>query len=210
MSNTQPSLWNSTVLLRPIAEQDIEAFSDIAFDNRIWQYFVTNAGDQEGIRKFVLIALRDMANGSRMPYTVIDRHSGKVAGSMSFSNHSVADSRIEIGWSWLGVLFQGTVINSNAKYLLMKYAFEILQSQRVEFKTDVLNLRARAALKKIGAQEEGVLRSHTLMPGGRRRNTIYYSVLSDEWSNVAALLTAKGVCTKEWGYSHDADEPPGN
>jgi RimJ/RimL family protein N-acetyltransferase len=104
-----------------------------------------------------------------------------VVGSTAFGNFSPKDNRIEIGWSWIETLSQGTGINKNAKFHLLNFAFDYLNMERVEFKTDVLNVRARAGLIKIGAMEEGVLRSHTLMPDNRRRDTVYYSVLKEEW-----------------------------
>ena len=105
-------------------------------------------------------------------------------GSTSFGNISYRDSRIEIGWTWLGREFQGSGTNRQMKYLIFKHAFEVLGMQRVEIKTDVLNLPARYAVKKIGAVEEGILRSHTQMTHNRRRDTIFYSILRKEWDNV--------------------------
>jgi len=101
----------------------------------------------------------------------------------SFGNVSVLDSRVEIGWSWIGLDFQGTGVNSEYKRLLLSFAFDKLKFIRVEFKTDVLNVKARRALEKIGAVEEGVLRSHTQMHHNRRRDTIYYSILQEEWNH---------------------------
>ena len=105
---------------------------------------------------------------------MIETADGDIAGSTAFGYWSANDRRVEIGGSWLGREYQGTGINREAKFLLLSYAFDVLGMARVEFKTDVLN-------QNIGATEEGVLRSHTLTPGGRRRDTIYYSMLEDEW-----------------------------
>jgi RimJ/RimL family protein N-acetyltransferase len=112
---------------------------------------------------------------------VIDKQSGKLLGSTGFGNYFPRDQRIEIGWTWLGKAFQGKGINAQMKSLMLQYAFDALGMLRVEFKTDVLNLAARHALLRLGATEEGVLRSHTLMTQGRRRDTIYYSFLRGEW-----------------------------
>jgi RimJ/RimL family protein N-acetyltransferase len=115
---------------------------------------------------------------------------------MAYGNPAEADKRLEIGWSWLGRGFRGTHINSWAKYLLLEYAFETMGCERVEFKTDILNLQARAGLTKIGATEEGVLRSYNFMPGGRRRDAIYYSVLRAEWPRVKEALAARAATPK--------------
>ncbi|HEY0020866.1 MAG TPA: GNAT family protein [Longimicrobium sp.] len=187
------TLKNEHVVLRPMAESDLDAFARIAYDAGIWKYFVADAGTEEGLRVFVDAALKEHGGGTRVPFTIVDAASGAVVGSTSYGSISERDRRVEIGWSWLGREAQGKALNTNAKYLLLAHAFEVLEYERVEFKTDVLNLRARAALKKIGAAEEGVLRSHTLMPGGRRRDTIYYSVLRPEWPEVQARLRALGA-----------------
>ncbi|MEO9238417.1 MAG: GNAT family protein, partial [Jatrophihabitantaceae bacterium] len=102
-----------------------------------------------------------------------------------------ADQRLEIGWSWLGRDFQGAGINRWAKFLLLQHAFEQLAAERVEFKTDQLNLQARKALRNIGAVEEGVLRSFNPMPDGRRRDAVYYSVLRAEWPEVKRQLASQ-------------------
>ena len=103
-------------------------------------------------------------------------------------NVSTKDRRVEIGWTWLAVGSQGRGINTRAKYLLLEHCFESLSAHRVEFKTDAANRRARGALRKIGATPEGTLRSHTLMHDGRYRDTVYYSILEDEWPQVRKHL----------------------
>ena len=108
----------------------------------------------------------------------------KIIGSSSFGNISYYDKRIEIGWTWLARECQGKGFNQSAKYLMLKYGFETLHMERIEFKSDVLNIAARKGLSKIGCMEEGILRSHTLMTNRRRRDTMYYSILKDEWSGI--------------------------
>jgi RimJ/RimL family protein N-acetyltransferase len=118
---------------------------------------------------------------NRMPFLIIDKDNNQICGSTSYGNISFYDKRIEIGWSWLGIDFMGTGVNRNAKFALLSHAFEAMQMERVEVKTDYLNERARAALLKIGMYEEGVLRSHMQMHSNRRRDTVYYSIIRDEW-----------------------------
>ena len=125
-----------------------------------------------------------MKNKTRLTFAIIEKSTGNAIGSTSFGNISLIDRRVEIGWTWIAREFQGKGINNQIKYLLLRYLFEKNDFERVEFKTDVLNLPARKALLRIGAKEEGVLRSHTLMAHGRRRDTIYYSVLRSEWEEV--------------------------
>jgi RimJ/RimL family protein N-acetyltransferase len=148
---------------------------------------------------FFAAGLAEAAAGRRVVFHITDKTSGRAAGSMSFGNLAEADRRLEIGWSWLGRDFRGTGVNRWAKYLLLEHAFETLGAERVEFKTDVLNTRARAGLRNIGAVEEGVLRSFNPMPGGRRRDAVYYSVLRGEWPRVKAELAAAPKVTAGGG-----------
>ena len=180
----QLQLQNDVVLLRPISLADIEEYKKIAFDDAIWKYFVTNVSSDDDVEAFVREAVNARADKSRLAFTSIHKATGQIAGGTAFLNISFKDSRVEIGWSWLAPAFQRSGVNRNNKFLLMEYAFETLGFERVEFKTDVLNQQARKGLMGIGAIEEGVLRSHTLMPFGRRRDTIYYSVLRNEWPEV--------------------------
>lgn len=182
------TLENEHVLLRPICADDKEEIRTLARDSHIWRYFVFRVSNDLEFEAFFDAMLIDQEAGTRAVFTVIDKASGKIAGSMSFGNMLEKDRRLEIGWSWLGEAFRGKGVNRWAKYLLMQHAFETLGALRVEFKTDVLNLQARSGLRNIGAQEEGILRSFNYMPDGRRRDAIFYSVLAHEWPWVNETL----------------------
>jgi RimJ/RimL family protein N-acetyltransferase len=185
-------LENEHVELHPVSEDDREPLRKIAFDDRIWKYFVSRVLDDADFETFFDAMLADQSSGKRACYVVLDKGTGLVAGSSSYGNLSEADRRLEIGWSWLGVDFQGKGVNRWVKYLLLRHAFDVLEAERVEFKTDVLNTQARAGLRNIGAFEEGVLRSFNPMPEGRRRDAIYYSVLRAEWPCVQDQLSRLG------------------
>lgn len=174
-------LENETVLLRPLTKEDYEGLSKIAFEPEIWKFTTSCALNSNELKEYINNALDKRNRNSRYPFAVIHKASGSIAGSTSYGNISVKDKRIEIGWTWLGKIFRGTGLNKECKVLLLQYAFEHLKFERIEFKTDVLNTAARKSLQKLGAKEEGILRSHTLMHGGRRRDTIYYSILAEEW-----------------------------
>lgn len=184
-------LKNKNVLIRPVDIDDFQPFSEIAYDENIWSYFTSSISCEDHLKDFIKDAVVGFRTRSKATFCIIDRSNNRIAGSMSYANIVSVNSCLEIGWSWLGTEFHGCGINKNAKYLLMQYAFESLNAKRVEFKTDVLNVRARHGLRSIGATEEGTLRSHTLMPGGRRRDTIYYSVLEHEWPGVKQMLADK-------------------
>ncbi|SDE02672.1 GNAT family N-acetyltransferase [Glycomyces harbinensis] len=185
-------LENDHVRLRPVTEDDREPLRKIAFGEGIWDYFVSRVDSDADFDAFFDAMLADHAAGRRAVFVIVDKGADRAAGSSSYGNMAEADRRLEIGWSWLGVEFQGRGVNRWAKYLLLQHAFEDLDAVRVEFKTDVLNERARAGLRKIGAREEGVLRSFNPMPGGRRRDAVYYSVLAGEWPSVKTQLRDRG------------------
>lgn len=174
-------LENNYVILRPLSRLDKKGLSELAFEKAIWKYSVNRIYDETELDQFIYDALSAKEKLLRVPFVIIDKAKNKIAGSTSFGNYSVKDKRIEIGWTWLGLQFWRTGINQHCKKLLVNYVFEKLNVERVEFKTDVLNLAARNALLKLGAVEEGILRSHTLMHDGRRRDTIYYGILKNEW-----------------------------
>ncbi|WP_448317495.1 GNAT family N-acetyltransferase [Streptomyces sp. CO7] len=184
-------LENEHVLLRPVTEADREGVRAVAMDQDIWRYFVSLVETDADFETFFAACLADQAAGRRVVFVIVDKESGRIAGSMSYGNMAEADARLEIGWSWLGRDFRGRGVNRWAKYLLLEHAFEHLGAQRVEFKTDVLNEQARRGLRNIGAVEEGVLRSFNYMPGGRRRDAVYYSVLGGEWPGVKAQLAVR-------------------
>lgn len=186
-------LENAAVALRAVRESDRAAVRAVAMDPDIWRYFVSRVDTEEDFERFFSTMLTDLAAGRRVPYVVLDRSRGRIAGSMSLGNLAQADGRLEIGWSWLGRDFRGRGINRPAKHLLLGFAFETLGAERVEFKTDVLNEPARAGLRGIGAVEEGVLRSFNPMPDGRRRDAVFYSVLRAEWPAVDRRLSRVAV-----------------
>lgn len=182
-------LETEKILLRPIEVVDYAAFLEIGKqDPDMWYYFSLNLGDEKQLKKWMDMAFTEKQSGIRRPFAIIDKATGKIAGSTSIGNISFHDLRFEIGWSWLGKDFRGTGINRHAKFALMNYGFEQLHFERIEFKTDVENARARKGLKNIGATEEGILRSHMTMWNNRRRTSIYYSVLKNEWPEIKQTI----------------------
>lgn len=179
-----PLLENSRVLLRPIQDADKAALREIALDEEIWRYMITRISNEEELDAWIQTATSGYQLGTRYTFMIVDKATGQLAGSTSYGNISVPDKRLEIGWTWLSRDYRGTGLNRHCKFLLLRYAFEVLQMERVELKGDALNIRSRKAMLKIGATEEGILRSHTLMHDGRRRYTIYYSILRPEWEQI--------------------------
>ena len=182
------TLETNKVLLRPIDESDFDLFLNLAQDEEMWMYFTVNLADKTHLQKWMDAAFAESNAGTRRPFTIVDKATGHIAGSSSMGNISYPDLRLEIGWSWLGKEFRGTDINRHAKYAMMRYAFDELAFERVEFKTDLLNERAKQGLRKIGGKEEGVLRSHMTMWNDRRRDSIYFSVLKNNWSSLKQTI----------------------
>lgn len=185
------TLQNDLVSLSRINLSDREAFAKIAFFPEIWAHFVAAVSNDDELDTFLENAIRDTLNGTRIVFAIRNQFSNEIVGSSAYGNISEADLKLEIGWSWITPSLQRSGINRGAKLALLTHAFEVLGCERVEFKTDVLNTNARAALKGIGATEEGVLRSFNFMPGGRRRDAIFYSILKNEWPNVKQHLTRR-------------------
>jgi RimJ/RimL family protein N-acetyltransferase len=173
-------LENEAVLLRPLKPEDLNSLRLLSAHPEMWLFFTHDLSTEEGMENWAQPAFENQ----RLQFAIVDKSCGDIVGSTAFGNFSERDSRLEIGWTWLGKEYQGTGINSEVKKLMLSYCFDVLGLERVEFKTDVLNTQARKALKNINAIEEGVLRSHTLMTKGRRRDTIYYSILKQEWEYV--------------------------
>lgn len=181
------NLQTDEILLRPMKLEDFDPFLKLTGDKSMWIYFTSDLSEKVELKKWIESALTENGNKTRLAFTVIDKSTNQPIGSTSFGNISYRDKRIEIGWTWICKDYQGKGINDQIKYLMMKYAFDTMEFERVEFKTDVLNIPARKALLRIGAKEEGVLRSHTLMTNNRRRDTIYYSVLRSEWNDIKGM-----------------------
>ena len=175
-------LENTAVLLRPLKISDFNNLVNIATaDKNLFQFFPKAAYSETLLRDYIDNAMEERKNKTRYHFIIFDKKKNTYAGSTGFLNISNADSRVEIGSTWIGKDFQRTGLNRNCKFLLLSYAFEELGAERVELKTDERNTASRNAIEKIGGKFEGILRSHTLMHDGYRRNTVYYGILKNEW-----------------------------
>lgn len=142
------------------------------------------------MRNWVLDILEREKKGGDLPFVVIHLASGKVAGATRYLNIIPKDRGLEVGGTWYGKEFQRTAVNTECKYLLLTHAFEVLKTIRVQIKTDSINLRSQAAIERIGAVKEGVLRNHMILPDGRIRHSVFYSILDSEWVGVKKNLEA--------------------
>ena len=185
----EPVVLDGTfVRLEPMTLEHHAGLSEVGLDPEIWRRTVVFIRTPEEMRSYMESALELQRQGTSLPFVTIERSSDRIVGSTRFGNYDAANRRIEIGWTWLARAWQRTAINTEAKYLMLTHAFEKLRCVRVELKTDVLNTPSRKAMLRIGAKEEGVLRKHTLMWTGRYRDSIYYSILDEEWPQVKEQL----------------------
>jgi RimJ/RimL family protein N-acetyltransferase len=185
------ALVGSHVVLEPLARRHSTELGRIGLDPDLWRWTTTELRTREDMLRYVRHALRLQRAGAALPFAIRERTSGGLVGSTRFGNIDRDNRRAEIGWTWIARPWQRTVINTECKYLMLRHAFETAGCIRVEFKTDVLNERSRAALRRIGAIEEGVLRSHMITSSGRVRDTVYFSILVAEWPRVKEALEAR-------------------
>ena len=183
-------LEGDVVRLEPLAPEHHAALCDIGLDDELWRWTVALVRSPDDMRAYIESALALRAQGTAYPFTTVERASGRVVGSTRYGNIDAANRRLEIGWTWIGRDWQRTTINTEAKYLMLRHAFEVMGCVRVELKTDALNTRSRTAIARIGAREEGVLRSHMITASGRVRDTVFFSIISEEWPAVKQRLEA--------------------
>lgn len=190
MNLSPVTLTGQNVQLIPMLRDHVPELTRIGSDPDIWKFMRYGTIDTEQkMQVWVNDLLRLQGVGSDLPFTVVHRASGQIAGATRFLNISQANRSVEIGGTWYGIAFQRTVVNTEAKFLLLQYAIEELDCVRVQFKTDLRNARSQRAISRLGAVQEGVLRNHMILPDGSLRSSVIYSILSDEWPLIKTRLT---------------------
>ncbi|HDR9202490.1 GCN5 family acetyltransferase [Burkholderia vietnamiensis] len=187
----QPTLTGEHIVLRPLAASDRQALLDAAADGELWKLKVTVVPDERTVDAYLDTALQGRAAGTVMPFAIVERASGRVIGSTRFWKIDRNNRKLEIGHTWLSASAQRTRANTEAKWLLLAYAFDTLQCVRVQFTTDELNEKSRAAILRLGAKQEGIVRHERIMPDGRKRNSVRFSIIDDEWPAIRDRLKAK-------------------
>lgn len=183
------TLQGRYVRLEPITEAHIPGLTEIGAGQTFWDFMLYgNINTEADMRGWVRDILARAEKGTDLPFTVIHLASGKVAGATRYLNIMPKDRGLEIGGTWYGMEFQRTAVNTECKYLLLKHAFETLGCIRVQLKTDLRNERSQKAIERIGAVKEGVLRNHMILPDGRIRHSVFYSILDTEWEGVKKRL----------------------
>jgi N-acetyltransferase len=185
------TLEGRLVRLEPLQESHHAGLCEVGIDPELWTWTNVGIADPTEMAEYIRSALAAQAAGTTLPFTTTLRDSGRVIGGTRFLNIEPAHRRVEIGFTWVGRQWQRTAVNTEAKLLMLRHAFETWDCIRVELKTDVLNRRSREAIARIGATEEGILRRHIITASGRVRDTVYYSILDSEWPRVKADLEKK-------------------
>jgi N-acetyltransferase len=182
------TLEGRVVRLEPLSLSHHAQMCEAGLDFELWHWTTNNVRTPEDMRTYLEQALAEQARGTSLPFATIDQASGKVIGSTRYLNIDVTNLRVEIGATWLSKNWQRTAANTEAKYLMLRHAFEKFGCIRVELKTDSLNHRSREAILRLGAKEEGTLRNHMLTWTGRIRHTVYFSIIDSEWPQVQTRL----------------------
>ncbi|HMK03330.1 MAG TPA: GNAT family protein [Ferruginibacter sp.] len=171
--------------LEPLTQEHFGPLMSIALSNSdIWKFTLANITDENSFTNYFNTALQERENKASYPFAMFDKKENRYAGCTRYANISFRDKRMEIGWTWIDPLLQGSGINKHNKFLMLQFAFEQLGLHRVELKTAGTNLKSQRAMEKIGAIREGVLRKHSINDVGAIRDTVYYSFLDDEWPAV--------------------------
>ena len=185
------TLAGRVVRLEPLADRHAEELLTAAADDAIWSWMPTPLQSQDAMRSWIAAASAEQAAGVSLPFAIIEAASGRAVGSTRFMDIRPAHRGVEIGWTWLNPAVWRTPLNTEAKYLLLRHAFETWKCIRVQLKTDRRNERSRAAILRFGAQFEGILRHHMILPNGDYRDSAYYSVTDLEWPAVKSGLEAR-------------------
>jgi len=188
------TLEGKCIRLEPLSLAHHAALCHVGLDQDVWRWIIAPVRTPEEMRAYIETALAEQAAGTALPFATIERASGRAIGSTRYGNIDRSNRRVEIGWTWIARPWQRTAVNTEAKYLMLRHAFETLGCIRVELKTDSLNERSRKAILRIGAQEEGTFRNHMITASGRIRHTVYYSIIDSEWPAVKASLEGKLSC----------------
>lgn len=179
------------IRLEPLTVGHLDALAEVGLDEELWRWIPVQVRTREDMLAFIRTALQWQAEGTALPFVTIEQSSGRAIGSTRFMNIDRANRHVEIGATWIARPWQRSAVNTEAKYLMLRHAFEYLGCLRVELKTDALNERSRNAIQRIGAKQEGIFRKHMVCQSGRVRDSVWFSIVDTEWPDVKAALERK-------------------
>nr|WP_188388644.1 GNAT family protein [Priestia taiwanensis] len=181
-------LVGENVIVASLQEEHVEALFEISQEPAIWEFLTTKVYTIDDMKDIVTAALKMKEEGSQDPFVVIDKKTNRIVGTTRLLDISHADKKAEIGWTWYHPSVWRTYVNTECKYLLLKYCFETLQYNRVQFKTDGRNERSQKAIARLGAVYEGTIRKERVLPNGYVRDAALFSIISEEWGSVKERL----------------------
>jgi N-acetyltransferase len=186
--NEEIILENERAKLTPLKKDDHAVLAEIAYAPQMWEWGMSILKESADLRAYINTALNERENKASYPFLIFDKQMNCAAGSTRFASISVPNKRVEIGWTWIHPKHQGAALNKACKFLLLRFAFETLHVNRVELKTDVLNQQSRKAIAKTGATEEGIFRKHQVTSAGRERDSIFFSIINNEWPEIKTRI----------------------
>lgn len=186
---TPIALEGSVVRLEPLGPGHLDGLCTVGLEPSLWALTTQRVASREEMQGYVEQALTEQRAGTALPFATVERATGTVVGSTRFANAVHEHRRVEIGWTWIAPRWQRTGVNTEAKFLMLRHAFEVMGCRRVELKTSAANARSRAAMLRLGCTEEGTLRQHMLNWDGSSRDSVYYSVIDGDWPLVRERLT---------------------
>lgn len=179
-----PTLENERVILSLLDLSNYQNLLTISKEKNLIYYSPSDISTPKALKNYVNVAIEGLNKKEIMPFLIYDKKIGEYAGSTRFGLINWKNKTLHIGWTWIGKSFQGTGLNANMKFLMLQYAFEVLEFEKVEFRIDERNIKSRRAVEKLGATLEGIIRKDTVMLDGFRRSTVCYGILKDEWPNI--------------------------
>ncbi len=188
--NRNTTLVGEIIKLMPMEEFHFEELASLAKEKRIWEFIPADMSNQEKRYQVFSKAILEREKGTQFPFVIYHQNDNKIIGSTRLMNIEPQHRKLEIGWTWLHPHYWATAVNLECKLLLLKFCFEDLKVIRVQLKTDENNIRSQKAIRKIGAQFEGVLRNDWIRDNGTIRNSVYFSIIDSEWENVNSILVS--------------------
>ena len=185
------TLASDRLTLRPLSLPDVPALGIAASDGELWEKKTTTVPRPDGFEAYVQKALELQAAGLALTFVTVVNDGNRVVGSTHYMNIDAAHHRVEIGTTWIAKSWQRTFVNTHAKFLMLRHAFEGLDCLAVEIRTHALNDQSRAAIERLGAKLDGILRRHMIMPDGHIRDTAVYSIVREEWPAVKERLESR-------------------
>jgi RimJ/RimL family protein N-acetyltransferase len=182
------TLEGRVIRLEPLGLHHLDGLCAVGLDPSLWAFTTVRITNRDEMRAYMEGGLAEQRAGTALPFATVERATGTIVGTTRFASAVHEHARVEIGWTWIAPAWQRSAVNTEAKYLMLRHAFDVMGVRRVELKTSALNMRSRNAILRIGATEEGTLRKHMINADGSARHSVYFSIIDDEWPAVRARL----------------------